>query len=194
VLRNDTGRGNRPNTIRITRPPLHGSARVDPTGITGLGRPGVSYASDAGYAGPDSFRYTVTDGDGQVSNEATVTFDVVNVLTVTPDGSPFPLATPEGTALTINVLENDGGLAAAPITLEIVATVNGSATVNPDNTVTFRPKAGFTGRFPSPACLPATCESSEGGGFRYRLTDALNQRAEGAVFVDVLARPAATPE
>lgn len=195
VVANDTGRSNRPLTVTITQQPAHGVAEVDAAEVTGLGRPGISYRSEAGYIGPDSFRYRITDADGQASNEATVSFSVISVLTATNDGSPFPLATNRDRAITVDVLANDGGMAYGPITVEVVPVngddtgVNGSATLNADNTITFRPSPGFTGRFPSPDCQPLTCPSSAGGGFRYRITDSANQVAEGVAFIDVFPPP-----
>lgn len=189
VLHNDTGRGNRPVTLTITTAPLHGTAVVDSAEDTGIGRPGISYTSNDGYSGPDGFSYTFTDGDDQVSNVATVSFEVVNILTATSDGSPIPLATNEGKPLTVDVLDNDGGLSVGPITIEIVTAVSGTATVNADNTVTFQPDPGFTGRFPSPECPPSSCFSSAGGGFRYRIIDGLNQSSEASTFVDVFPPP-----
>jgi hypothetical protein len=189
VVRNDTGRSNRPLTITITQQPAHGIAEVDSVEVTGIGRPGISYRSDAGYVGPESFRYRITDADGEASNEATVSFDVVAILTATNDGSPYPLATNRDRPIVVDVLANDGGMAYGLVQVEVVTEVNGTATVNADNTITFRPTPGFTGRFPSPDCQPANCFATAGGGFRYRLTDASNQVAEGVAFVDVFPPP-----
>ncbi len=184
ILSNDTGRSNRPNDIVITQQPAHGTVSVDSAEVTGLGRPGVRYRSDNGYTGPDSFRYRVKDADGDRSNEATVAFEVVNVLTAVTDGSPFPLGTVRDKPLKVRVLDNDGGMADGPISIEIVTEANGAAVVNGDNTVTFTPAPGFTGRFPAPDCQPP-CVARGGGGFRYKLTDAGGQISEAPVFIDV---------
>jgi hypothetical protein len=176
-------------TIAITQPPAHGTAVVDTEAVDAIGRPGVVYRSSEGYTGPDEFRYTVTDGDGQVSNEATVTFDVVSILTARDDHDPFenevPVPTNRNVPVVVNVLENDGGLAYAPVQVEILEALNGTATVNADNTVTFTPKSNFTGRWNSPICPPGTCVASGGAYFFYELTDAFGQRDIGAAFIDV---------
>jgi hypothetical protein len=185
VLNNDTGRGNRPNLIKIVEQPAHGTVRIDSAEETGLGRPGVRYQSEPDYVGPERFRYRVRDADGDWSNVATVAFDVVNQLTAIADGNPFPLATSRDTPLTVTVLANDAGLADGPIAVEILSEVNGEAVVNSDNTITFTPTSGFVGRFPSPSCQPPLCIASGGGGFRYKLTDAGGQASEAPVFIDV---------
>jgi hypothetical protein len=187
IVRNDQGRRNRPLSIQITQQPAHGTVRLSTPEETGLGRPGTVYRSDAGYIGPDSFRYTITDGDGQVSNVATVSFDVLSLLTATADGDPIPLATNRNVTLNnINILDNDGGTAYGLVSVEIVSEVNGSATLNADNTVSFTPDRDFLGRFPSPDCQAPVCFAPGGAGFRYRLRDARNQVAEAVVFIDVL--------
>ena len=177
VLVNDTGRGNRPLTLTITQSPSHGTATVESAEATGSGRPRVSYQGNAGYTGPDGFSYTFADGDAQVSNEATVTFEVVSIPVATDDGQPLPLATTKDKAITVDVLANDGGLAYGPIQVGILSALNGTAIVNADNTVTFTPDPGFTGAAPGPNCPSFSCE---GGSFTYSITDAL--QSEGRRF------------
>jgi hypothetical protein len=185
VLRNDTGRANRRETLTITQPPAHGTAEVDDDPDSPRAR--IVYRSDTGYTGPDEFRYSVTDADGDStpSNEATVSFDVVSIVTATNDGDPLPLPTNRDVALTVRVLDNDGGLAYGPIQVTVDDAENGTATVNADNTVTFRPEAGFTGRWNSPGCPANTCPASGGGFFTYTVKDSLNQTAQGVAFIDV---------
>jgi hypothetical protein len=192
ILANDTGRTNRPNTIIITEQPAHGKVMIQTADVTGLGRPGVTYQSDEDYTGPDSFKYRVRDGDGDRSNIATVSLEVVNVIAAVADGSPFPLGTTRDRPLKVKVLENDGGLSDGPISIEILAELNGKAVVNSDNTITFTPDPGFTGRFPAPDCQPPSCLAEGGGGFRYKLTDAGSQTDEAPVFIDVF--PAAVTD
>src|SRR5262249_54261734 len=72
VVANDTepDDGINPNSVAIVSAPANGTATVDPS--TGL----VTYTSDAGFTGTDTFRYTVQDALGAVSNQATVTIIV----------------------------------------------------------------------------------------------------------------------
>ncbi len=67
-----------PSTVTIVTLPLNGSVTVDVDG-TVVYQPSVTPTV---YIGPDSLTYTVADDDGTVSNEATVSINVI------PD--PFP--------------------------------------------------------------------------------------------------------
>ncbi len=70
VLANDTG-GSGPLSVVAVSVPAHGSASVAPGGAA------VIYTSGGGFAGRDSFTYTVSDGSGEAS--ATVTIEVLPV-------------------------------------------------------------------------------------------------------------------
>lgn len=58
-------------TYSITQQPLHGT-------ISGTA-PNVTYTPAANYNGPDTFKFTATDSQGAVSNEATVSITVISV-------------------------------------------------------------------------------------------------------------------
>jgi cyclophilin family peptidyl-prolyl cis-trans isomerase len=60
-----------PSSVTITVPPTNGAATVN------VSNGFVSYTPNAGYTGPDSLTYTVSDADGAVSNPAVVTLDAV---------------------------------------------------------------------------------------------------------------------
>ncbi|MBE7444973.1 MAG: cadherin-like domain-containing protein [Planctomycetia bacterium] len=60
-----------PTTVVITSNPANGSAVSNGDGT-------VTYTPDAGFAGTDSFTYTVQDNEGLLSNEATVTITIVS--------------------------------------------------------------------------------------------------------------------
>jgi hypothetical protein len=158
VLVNDAGIDDGPIVIEVTQQPLYGSVEVElqaGTFVTYI------YSDSTAFASPDSFRYRLRDADGDVSNEAVVTAFPINVLTaqndpdgyLTPDG---PFRTTVDRVVTVDVLANDGGLLNSPIQLTITGTAEGTAVVNPDNTVTFAPNPGFTGTL---------------AGFQYQLTD-----------------------
>ena len=72
VLANDTDLddGLDAGTVVITLQPANGTLTINPT----TGR--VTYTPNAGYYGTDTFRYTVKDKSGAVSNVAIVTIDV----------------------------------------------------------------------------------------------------------------------
>ena len=107
VLANDTDPDRDPLTVASFTQPAHGTVTCTTTACT--------YTPTAGYAGPDSFTYTVADGRGGTST-ATVT------LTVTAANRP-PLATPdaattlEDTAITLPVTANDTDPDGDPLTV-----------------------------------------------------------------------------
>ncbi len=74
-----------PSTVTVTAGPDHGSATPDAQGM-------VTYTPAAGYAGPDSFQYTVRDDQGTLSNPATVSLTVYGGPVVTIERSDDPCA------------------------------------------------------------------------------------------------------
>jgi Bacterial Ig domain len=69
--------------------------------------------------------------------------DAVNLPPVAADDS---VTTPQGLPKTINVLANDSDPDGDPLTVTgVTDPPNGTATINPDNTVTYRPECGFLG-------------------------------------------------
>jgi len=78
VLANDTAKSGilDPATVTVVTPPAHGTTSVNT--VTGE----VTYTPNLDFVGKDSFKYTVNDSFGQVSNVATVSI-TVEVLTVT---------------------------------------------------------------------------------------------------------------
>ena len=78
VLANDTAKSGilDPATVTVVTPPAHGTTSVNT--VTGE----VTYTPNLDFVGKDSFKYTVNDSFGQVSNVATVSI-TVEILTVT---------------------------------------------------------------------------------------------------------------
>jgi hypothetical protein len=78
VLANDAAKSGvlDPATVTVVTPPAHGTTSVNT--VTGE----VTYTPNLDFVGKDSFKYTVKDSFGQVSNVATVSI-TVEVLTVT---------------------------------------------------------------------------------------------------------------
>src|SRR5262249_15547647 len=64
-------------SIVITQPPSHGTVALPPATPLPLPPGFVLYTPNPGYAGPDSFAYTVRDNGGAVSNQAIVRLSVV---------------------------------------------------------------------------------------------------------------------
>jgi hypothetical protein len=109
-------------TTLVTQP-VGGAATIDPTGQ-------FSYQATAAFTGIDFFEAQVCD------NGSPVLCAVGRVtLLVSPDPVPDFATTTANTAVTIPVSNNDVGPATAP---EVnIQPVNGSATVNPDRTITY---------------------------------------------------------
>ncbi len=102
VLANDTpgGKPIDPSTVAIVQPAADGTLQVDPK--TGS----VTYSPNTNFSGTDSFTYTVSDADGDVSNVATVSI-TVNFVDHPPLAENDVAGTAVNTPVTINVLAND---------------------------------------------------------------------------------------
>ncbi|MBK8386167.1 MAG: tandem-95 repeat protein [Candidatus Accumulibacter sp.] len=88
---NDTPSGDGGNTWALATGPSHGSVVVNADGS-------FTYTPDADYHGPDSFTYTLTDADGDVSTAtALLTVNPIDDLPVAVDDT---FLTDEDSALT----------------------------------------------------------------------------------------------
>ena len=90
-----------PASLQIQTQPDNGTAILLPDGT-------ISYLPDSGFAGGDSFTYTVQDNDGQSSNPATVDI-TVNNLAPKIDDIQLPDTIIEGTEITISAIASDSG-------------------------------------------------------------------------------------
>ena len=154
VLDNDTGLGNTPLTISASTP-ANGSATVSGDNI--------SYTPDSGFAGNDSFTYTITDSNG---DQATATVSVfVDALAV---ASGDAVDTRRDTAVTVDVLANDN-LGNGPTSVTLVADpANGTAAVSGSDIV-YTPDSGFAGL----------------DTFEYTITDSDGDQSTATVSVNV---------
>jgi VCBS repeat-containing protein/CshA-type fibril repeat protein len=91
VLANDHDPDHDPLTITSTTGPAHGTLSINPDGS-------ITFNPTPGYVGPDSFTYTVSDGNGGQST-ATVTIDVGPVDTLGPPQAVDPVNTTDGAVL-----------------------------------------------------------------------------------------------
>jgi CshA-type fibril repeat protein/VCBS repeat-containing protein len=130
VLANDSGTGTL-SAVEAT-PPAHGTLNLASDGV-------YTYVPAAGYSGPDSFTYTISDQYGNVSTPVTVN------LTVDPTAKPDLATLTEGTTLHgTTVLGND--LGTGPLTaVKISGTSHGTLTLAANGTYTYVPAIGFTG-------------------------------------------------
>ena len=139
VLGNDSDPEGDPLTVTDTTEPANGSVEINGDGT-------VTYTPNTGFIGTDSFEYTVTDGQGNLST-ATVTVTVADPA----DNQPAMLVddaaeTDEDTAVVIDVLGNDSDPEGDALTVtDTTEPANGSVVINADGTVTYTPDAGFTG-------------------------------------------------
>ena len=132
VLLNDTNLVDLPVTMQITQQPVNGTAApVTITRLNGTRWPGISYKSNLNSSGTDTVKYTVTDNDGDVSNEGTLTLTITNGTPVVAvddtDRTVYAqLKTPLG------VVNNDTGIDNTPLTVTVTQQpAHGTATLVP---------------------------------------------------------------
>ncbi len=125
---------------------------LSPSLVSGAANGGVTlnaggtftYTPDAGFAGTDSFTYSVSDGKGgSATATVSITVESANAAPVARDDSA---ATDEDTAVTIDVLANDEDADGDPLSASIASgPANGTVIANPDGTFTYTPNADFNG-------------------------------------------------
>lgn len=134
-----------PTTVAIVTGPVSG-------GVVNNGNGTVTYTSNPGFSGVDSFTYTVQDDLGATSNVGTVD---VTVSPPAPNVPPVAVddgaSTDANTAVIINVAGNDTDIdgAVVPASVAIVTpppAAQGAVVNNGNGTVTFTPAAGFSGQ------------------------------------------------
>ncbi len=137
VLINDTDVEGDTLTLSAVTPPAHGMAML----MGGV----IHYEPAAGYAGPDSFTYTVSDGTATAMGSVAVTVTAVNDA---PVAVADAVTGTEDTPLVIAVLANDVDPDGNAITLLEAATPTtqgGTVVLNGDGTVTYTPAVNFNG-------------------------------------------------
>ena len=142
VLGNDTFAPDTGETLSII-------AKTDGThgtvAITGGGT-GLSYTPAANYFGPDSFTYTISDGNGG-TDTASVSVTVTNVNDA-PVAVGDSYVTNSNTTLNVpapGVLANDTDIDSS-LTAQLVSNVaHGTLTLNADGSFTYAPSLNYTG-------------------------------------------------
>jgi N-acetylneuraminic acid mutarotase len=136
VLLNDSDPDGDPiNVVNVTTP-QNGTAviNLDDT---------ITYTPNPGFSGTDSFDYTIDDGHGG-TDSASVTITVA--ANQPPVANADTANTSENTPVIIDVLSNDSDPEGDPIhVISVTNPQNGTAVINPDDTITYTPNATFSG-------------------------------------------------
>ncbi|MGF1642379.1 MAG: Ig-like domain-containing protein [Thiotrichales bacterium] len=138
VLANDhDADGDTLTVTGITSQPLHGIVSIESDGT-------FTYTPHADYNGPDSFTYSISDGQGGTSTaQVNITVKPVNDSPVANDDVA---GTEKNVAVIIPVLANDSD--ADGDALQVVThtpPVHGNVQINADGTLTYTPNSGFVG-------------------------------------------------
>jgi len=136
--------GSDPNVPALT--PLTFSVTVNPTHGTLSGTaPSLNYTPNAGFAGQDTFQFTVTNTGSTTSSPATVT---LNVASGNPTANPQTVAVAHNTATGITLTGSDPNVPAQTLTFAIGTSPAHGALSGFNATtgaVTYTPSAGYAG-------------------------------------------------
>jgi hypothetical protein len=110
---------------------------------------GYTYQPTSGFTGNDSFQFTLTDSDGNISDPATMTVNVTPALTASPANyealSDTALNLPPGSLLNGSTDANpDASSACCTAQLE-TPTADGSVSLTPTGGFSYTPNTGFNG-------------------------------------------------
>ena len=140
VLANDSDPENQPLTITAATSGANGAVTFTPTSVV--------YTPNTGYTGPDTFTYTISDGQSPVPGTAIGTVNVTVSGNTAPVANPDPASVAEDGTVTISVLANDtdADVPAQPLTVTAVTQgVNGALVTTNGTTVTYKPALNFNG-------------------------------------------------
>ncbi|MAM61271.1 MAG: hypothetical protein CMH11_07250, partial [Maritimibacter sp.] len=113
--------------------------------VTDNGDGTFDYQPDAGFTGTDTFTYTIQDDKG-ATDTATVTVSVGMGPMNTVDAVDDSYDIDEDTTLIVDLTANDSDPQGDDFSVTSVGTpANGTATLNPDGTVTYKPNQDYTG-------------------------------------------------
>ncbi len=138
VLTNDRDQDGDSFTTSLISGAQHGTASLTPSGA-------LNYTPKAHYNGDDSVVYEVTDVKGAKST-ATVNISVRSVNDIPTVGNDNAQVAEDG-SVNVAVLANDSDVEnGSNLVVQIVTTpANGTASVNADKTVTYRPSSNYNG-------------------------------------------------
>ncbi|MEL7271830.1 MAG: tandem-95 repeat protein [Pseudomonadota bacterium] len=142
VLDGATDAENDPLTVSIVSD-QGGTASVNPDGS-------ITFVADADYNGPAVIDYVVNDGTADPANNATagqITFSILPVNDAPQIVVPtVPDLAEDGTIASIDVLDQASDVEGDSLSVSIVSSVGGTATVNPDGTIRFEADPDYNGQ------------------------------------------------
>ena len=147
ALGNDADPDGDPLTITAITQPATGSVAI-------IGGTTLRYTAPGGFAGSQVITYEISDGHGGAARAA-VTFNITNNL---PTAAADTATAGTHTAADLDVLANDADPDGDPLHVGAISTApaHGTATILPDNHVSYTPDAGYSGAdsFVYTACDP----------------------------------------
>ncbi|GAA4645642.1 hypothetical protein GCM10023115_36020 [Pontixanthobacter gangjinensis] len=125
-------------------------SEIDDEGLNGVlvdnGDGTLSYTSNNGFTGEDSFTYTICDSDETPScSTATITITVVDEGSPSAEDDKVVMNSTSTEVVLDNLLENDDLIDDAFIKSVDDSSASGTAVLNADGTVTYSPATGFQG-------------------------------------------------
>ena len=127
----------------------------DALSVSGLGQPGhgrvilrpdgsLRYTPTANYNGPDSFNYTIRDGQG--GTDTAKVFITINPVNDAPDAVADAITTDEDVPVTIQVLANDSDEEGDALTITgVTQALNGTVTIEASGVISYTPNADYNG-------------------------------------------------
>ncbi|GAA4421293.1 hypothetical protein GCM10023187_57080 [Nibrella viscosa] len=159
ILLNDTGRGGAPASLtgppaaNVTTPVIvdqfnNGTGVINANGT-------LTYTPNTGFAGSDTLIYRICDRVNQALCDTALV--VIGVGSGAPRANPDIITTAFNTTITFGILANDQSRTGAPANLTgppaanvtaptiLAQPTNGTATINANGTLSYRPATGFAG-------------------------------------------------
>ena len=136
VLANDTDVDGDTLSVTAVTSPAHGTAVIN------NGK--VNYTPASSYSGPDSFDYTVSDGNGG-TDTGTVNLTVLASPNNPPVATDDSASTLRDTPVTVDVLANDTDVDGDTLSItSVTSPAHGTAAIN-NGKVSYTPTSGYTG-------------------------------------------------
>jgi len=102
------------------------------------------YTPNNDFYGIDTISYTIIDGQGGSAN-STVAVSVNETPNTAPVANADTAITNKNTSVTFNVIGNDTDIDGDTITVYVATALNGTVTIQGDNTLVYTPDTGFAG-------------------------------------------------